>query len=389
MKRAGNLFERAADFHALCAAARRASRGKGRTQSASSFLFHLETEVLKLQREIQDGSYRPRPYRTFTVADPKPRTISAADFRDRVAHHALCAVLEPLFERAAIFDSYACRPGKGSHAAVRRAQAFTRRFKYFLKLDVRKFFENADHAELKAGLRRLVKDARLLALADRIIDHGAPGSPPGKGLPIGNLTSQHFANHYLSPLDHFIKERLRVPGYLRYMDDMLLFADSKESLREAETAVEERLRGRLRLELKAEAKVLAPVSEGIPFLGMRVWPNLIRLDGRGRRRLISALRGNAAALSGGWLSEDEAGPSLRSRLGHAAHSNALRLRRSLFDLMDPGPEALRAPTGSTGAAPGTTTRGTSARPTATGTIQATATTTSGSALRAHDVGQLS
>ena len=117
----------AGDFHALVAATKRAARGKSESLSTAYFLFHMEGEILRLQREILDGSYRPRPYRTFYISDPKPRTISAADFRDRVAHHSLCAVLEPLFERAAIFDSYACRPDKGSHRAVRRAQNFSAR----------------------------------------------------------------------------------------------------------------------------------------------------------------------------------------------------------------------------------------------------------------------
>ena len=345
MKRAGRLFEKVADFHALAAAARRAARGKGGSASAASFIFHLETEALALQRELMDESYRPRPYRTFYVSEPKARTISAADFRDRVAHHSLCAVLEPLFERAAIFDSYACRTGKGSHAAVRRARSFAARCGYFLKLDVRKFFETVDHAVLKAGLRRLVKDDRVLRLADRIIDHGAPGSAPGRGLPIGNLTSQHFANHYLSPLDHFIKEKLRARGYVRYMDDLLLFADSKASLRDAHGRIRAFLEEGLRLELKAEATVLAPVSEGVPFLGLRLWPGAVRLDGAGKRRFLRALRSGAEDLRCGRRSEEGLSASMRSRLGHAAHADTLGLRRSLWGLMDFGSGALRAPTG--------------------------------------------
>ncbi len=345
MKRSGHLFEQVADFHALVAAAKRAARGKGASLSAASFLFHLEGEILRLQREILDGSYRPRPYRTFYISDPKPRTISAADFRDRVAHHALCAVLEPLFERAAIFDSYACRPGKGSHRAVRRAQQFSRRFGRFLKLDIRKFFETSDHEVLKAGLRRLVKDDRLLELADRIIAHGAPGSPSGKGLPIGNLTSQHFANYYLTPLDHFIKEKIRAPGYVRYMDDFLLFSDSKSFLRDAHERIREFVECHLKLALKSEATVHAPVSEGIPFLGLRLWPRVLRLDGSGKRRLIGALRSGAQGLIGGRVSENDLAASLRSRLGHAEHADTLGLRRSLNELMSFGSGILRAPTG--------------------------------------------
>jgi len=345
MKRSGHLFEQVADFHALIAAAKRAARGKSESLSAAAFIFNMEGEVLRLQREILDGSYRPLPYRTFYISDPKPRTISAADFRDRVAHHALCAVLEPLFERAAIYDSYACRPGKGSHRAVRRAQQFSRRFGRFLKLDIRKFFESLDHEVLKAGVRRLVKDRRLLERADRIIAHGAPGSPSGKGLPIGNLTSQHFANHYLTPLDHFIKEKLRAPGYVRYMDDFLVFSDSKSFLRDAHERIREFVENDLKLKLKSEATVHAPVSEGIPFLGLRLWPQLLRLDGSGKRRLIRALRSGAERVIDGRLAEEDIAASLRSRLGHAEHADTLGLRRSLNELMSFGSGILRAPTG--------------------------------------------
>ena len=345
MKRSGHLFEQVADFYALAAAARRAARGKGASLSAAAFIFNMEGEILRLQREILDGSYRPLPYRTFYISEPKPRTISAADFRDRVAHHALCAVLEPLFERAAISDSYACRPGKGSHRAVRKAQCFSRRFGRFLKLDIRKFFETLDHKVLKTDLRRLVKDPRLLELADRIIEHGAPGSPPGKGLPIGNLTSQHFANHYLTSLDHFIKGKLQVPGYVRYMDDFLLFSDSKNFLRGAHQTINEFVQRNLKLTLKSEATVHAPVSEGIPFLGLRLWPQIVRLDGSGKRRLIRALRSGAEGLVSGRLVEDDLAASFRSRLGHAEHADTLGLRRSLGGLMNFGSGILRAPTG--------------------------------------------
>ncbi len=377
MRRTGHLFEQVADFHALCAAARRAARGKCATQPAASFIFNLEGEVLALQREILSGGYSPRPYRTFYVSDPKPRTISAADFRDRVAHHALCAVLEPLFERVAIFDSYACRPGKGSHLAVRRTRHFAGRFKRFLKLDVRKFFETLDHKVLKAGLRRIVKDARLLELAGRIIEHGAPGSPKGKGLPIGNLTSQHFANYYLAALDHFVKEKLCVPGYVRYMDDFLIFADSRGFLRDIHRQVREFVEQELKLELKFSATVHAPVSEGVPFLGLRIWPRMIRLDGGNKRRLVHALKTAAKGFADGRWTEDDICASLRSRLGHAGHADTIRLRRSLGELMNLGPEAIQARTASFVVVPGTTTPGTCVPPTATTTALASATTTWG------------
>ena len=290
MKRYGRLFERVASFPSLCAAARRAARGKALSTDALRFLADLEPEVLQLERELLAGTYAPRPYHTFPICDPKPRNISAAAFRDRVVHHAVCAVLEPIIERDAIHDSYACRRGKGMHVAVRRVQSFTRRHAWFLALDVEHFFETADHAVLKARLRRKIKDPRLLDLIDRFIDHGCPGSPPGKGLPIGNLTSQHFANFYLGPFDRFAKSKLRVPGYVRFMDDVLLFGPDRATIRAWSAACAGFARDTLRLRLRKKAERRGPVHAGVPFLGLRIWPRLIRFDSARVRRVRRHLR---------------------------------------------------------------------------------------------------
>ena len=334
MKRVGQLFESVVDFHALSAAARRAARGKRLSAEAGRFLLDLETEVLRLERDLREGTYRPQPYRTFPIVDPKPRTISAAAFRDRVVHHALSAALEPVLERYAVDDSYACRRGKGGLAAIRRVQTFTRKFPRFLKLDVRRFFETCDHAALKALLLRLLKDRRVLELCDRFIDAGAPGSPPGTGLPIGNLTSQHFANLYLGPLDHFIKEDLRIPGYVRYMDDMVLFDATAGRLRSALHGVRIFLAERARLALRDERTLLAPVRDGVPFLGFRVWPRLVRLDGRRARRFRRLVRTRARALRADSIDEAACGRSLGSLCAWAAQGDTLRLRRALFLRME-------------------------------------------------------
>ena len=317
-------------FPALRQAALRAARRKRAKPSTAAFLVDLESEVLALERELRTRTWRPRPYRTFSVSDPKPRTISAADFRDRVVHHAVCAALEPLFERAAIFDSYACRRGKGTHAALTRAQGFLRRRAFYLKLDVRHFFETADHAVLKAQVRRRLKDPDLLWLVDTIIDHGAPGSPPGKGLPIGNLTSQHLANHCLGDLDHFVKQDLGVREYLRYMDDCLLLGDDKAALWQARDRIGAFLRDRLALDLKDEATLLAPVTEGLPFLGFRVWGRLIRLDPRAARRFRARMRDLQRRIDAGTMTEEDAARSGASRVGHVAFANTLQFRRSFF-----------------------------------------------------------
>ena len=349
MRRDRHLFDRVVDFGALCEAARRAAKGKRRQPEVARFLMDLEPEVLRLARELSDGSWRPGSYRVFHVRDPKPRTICAAPFRDRVVHHALCAVIEPRFERYAVADSFACRRGKGVLSALRRAQQHARRLPYFVKLDVRHYFQAIDHAVLRRLLRRLVADRRVLGLLDRILDAGAPGSPPGKGLPIGNLTSQHLANLYLGRLDHHVKEDLPVPGYCRYMDDMLLFGPDRVTVRRWARAVAWFAGERLGLGIKHEATVLAPVTEGIPFLGFRVFPQAVRLDGRRVRRLRRRLRALDRAVADGALGEQDAAQAAGALVGWAAHGDTRRLLVSFYgrraSLRGSGEEGLRAATG--------------------------------------------
>lgn len=334
MRRAGNLFERVVAFDALCASARRAAKGKRLSRDASRFLLDLEPQVLAIQRELLDGRYQPGPYRTFVITDPKRRTISAAPFRDRVVHHALCAALEPVLERYAIFDSYACRRGKGTLAAVRRAQHHARRHARFLKLDVLHFFETADHGILKALLRRLVKDARLLDLVDRFVDLGAPGSPSGQGLPIGNLTSQHFANLYLGPLDHFVKDALRAPAYCRYMDDLLLFDDDEGRLRRTRQAVTHFLEESLNLRLRDPATLSGPVRIGVPFLGFRIWPGLVRLDRARARRFRRHVRARTRELTRGIIDSAAFHDSVGSLIAWAEQADTRGFRTSFFQRLE-------------------------------------------------------
>ena len=167
-------------------------------------------------------------YHYFKIHDPKERLICAASFSERVLHHAVMNVCDPFFNRYQIFDSYACRKSKGTYAALDRARHFNHHFKWYLKLDVRKYFDSIHHGRLKRLLVKQFKDKSLLDLFNGIIDsyHVSDAC----GIPIGNLTSQYFANHYLAVADHFIKEELRIKGYVRYMDDMVLWHNDKISL---------------------------------------------------------------------------------------------------------------------------------------------------------------
>lgn len=226
---------------------------------------------------------------TFEIHDPKKRTITVAPFRDQVVHHALIHVLEPIFERRMVAHSYACRRGKGTLRALRHARTMLRRHPWFLKLDVASFFASVEHGVAMAAAERLVKDKRLLRLLSQIV--AGPSEPPSLiGLPLGFLTSQWLANLVLDPLDHWILEQLHIAGYVRYMDDLVLFGPDRATLREAREQVEAYLAEKLHLRLKERATVLSPSAGGLPFLGWMLYPGAIRLRPENLRRYRWRLR---------------------------------------------------------------------------------------------------
>jgi len=345
MKRHGNLWANVVSFEALLHAAEEARRGKRYRPAVAAFHFNLERELWKLHEELTSKTYRPGAYRSFFIYEPKVRQISAAPYRDRVVHHALTAVLEPIFERTFIADSYACRKGKGTHAAVRRCQEFARRFRYVLKADIQKFFPSMDHEILKARVARKIKDRDVLWLANRIIDGSNPQEEvvnyfPGddlftpterrRGIPIGNQTSQFFSNVYLDQLDHFVKDRLGIAGYVRYVDDFLVFSDDKKHL----AGVREQIRVllvSLRLRLHPKKNVISPVKDGIRFLGYRVFPTHRLLPKENVRRFVRRVRAMQHEYATGAISIADIYQRLMSWVGHAKQADTFRLRERLFD----------------------------------------------------------
>jgi hypothetical protein len=344
MKTHKNLYPQICTFENLFLAFRAAATGKRGRADVAAFERDLEPNLFDLQEELSAQAYRPGAYFHFPIRDPKPRIISAAPFRDRVVHHALVRVIEPIFDRRFIHDSYACRVGKGTHRALDRCQTFARRFRYVLQCDLVHFFPSVDHAILLQSLAQLISDARTMWLVDRIIDSGRdvpnrhpPAYFPGddlfaanrpRGLPIGNLTSQFWANCYLDPLDQFIKRELTCRGYVRYVDDLLLFADDKPTLWQWKTALVDFLVG-LRLRLHDRESTVYPVTNGIPFLGFRVFPNkrlLKRRNGVAFARRFRALR---AALAAGEITPEQLRQSVQGWLAHAVHGDTEGLRRAL------------------------------------------------------------
>lgn len=310
MKRTGKLFEKIFDIQNLHEAYYKASKNKRFTPGYIDFRKNSEKNLEKLRQSLLDGSYTHGKYRHFTITDPKQRLISAAPFPDRVIHHAIMNVLEPVFERQFVFHTYACRKGKGTHAAARYAFKCAKSSAYFLKLDVKKYFDSIDHAVLKQLLCRIIKDGRCLSLLFCVIDSykvsfgGDAASEREKGLPIGNLTSQFFANFYLSLLDHFVLEKLKPKAYVRYMDDIVIFGDSLLRLKQIFKSVEVFCSEKLLLSLKMP--VFGKCRNGIPFLGWKLSSQKISVLKKTKRRMSQKLSLVAEELSAGKITLEKA-----------------------------------------------------------------------------------
>lgn len=324
MRRIGGLWPQVTDFGNLLRATDRAARGKRRQRSIARFLIEREPLLLALRRELLDESYRPGPMTRFEIHDPKQRTISVAPFRDRVVHHAIIDVLEPVFDRRMIHASFACRRGKGTHAALDHAQRLVRRYRWFLKMDIEAFFASIPHLLVLDTISRMIKGAPLLRTIERIVAAGGDGQR--HGLPIGDLTSQWFANLALLRLDRAVVEQLRPGGYVRYMDDFVLFADDRQQLRHARTHIEAQLEA-MGLRAKARATMLARTRDGLPFLGFVVFPAIRRIRPENRRRMVQRWKTRLWQWRQGQLDERALADTVRSMMAHLEHGTTRAWRR--------------------------------------------------------------
>lgn len=328
MRRVAALWPQVVAFANLRRAAARAARGKRQTASGARFLDQLEPQLFALQRQLAIGAWRPSLARRFEIHDPKRRTITAVPFVDRVVHHALIGPLEPLFERRMVAHSYACRSDKGAHRALAYARQQVRRHPFALKLDVAAFFPSLQHDVVLATLRRLIKDADVLDLSRTILRGAHDGhTNHDRGLPIGSLTSQWFANVTLNRLDHFVLEQRRPRGYVRYMDDFVLFGSDKARLHEDHAAIAAFLREQLGLNLKDRATRLMPTWTGLPFLGFSLFPGLVRVQSANLRRYRWRLRFLRWQLASGEIDAEHFRRGVAAVMNHLAIADTLRLRR--------------------------------------------------------------
>jgi len=344
MKRHKQLWDAFISFDNFSRAARCMLKGKRMSRQGARFDAVWEDEVIRLIRDCEAGEYRPGAYHYFEIYEPKQRTVAAAPMRDRVLHHALVQILEPLFEPRFIEDSFACRKGKGTHAGLRRASEFTQKYPWVLKCDIQQYFPSIDHEVLKLKLRRVVGDRRLLSLIDRVIDSHSHHLRPcwnagdelfdvrqvGVGIPIGNLTSQFFANVYLDGFDHVVKQDLRVKGYLRYVDDFLLFGTSREEIRAYGEAVREILKP-LHLRIHPDKYRVCRTSVGVDFCGFA-----LRDDGRIRVRNQSARRFQRRYREMKWRNKcgqipvEKVTESVQAWVAHASHAQSWGLRKAIL-----------------------------------------------------------
>jgi hypothetical protein len=279
-KKHRNLLSEIASLPNLYRAYEKAARGKRYSCGHLLFKQHLAANLRRLSDALADGSYRPSPPKVFYVTEPKRREISALPFADRVVQHALCNVIEPLFEKVFLPNNYACRNNRGTHAAVIEAQAIMRRGStWWLKLDFAKYFASIDRAILHTEIRRKVSCRGTLELIGTFLPRD------GRGLPIGNLTSQLFANIYGHILDRYLTHTLRIKTWLRYMDDTVIFARTREALALLQMGLQWFVDVRMGMVFSKWS--IGPTTRGLDWLGYRIWPShkLLR-----RRSVLSAKR---------------------------------------------------------------------------------------------------
>jgi retron-type reverse transcriptase len=338
------LYPRFTSFAALHAASLRAQKGKRYRPAVLTFNARLEANLFQLQHELLTFSYKPGPYRQFVIHEPKRRLISAAPYRDRIVHHALCAAIVPPLEKRFITTSYANRIGFGSHKALRRFVAECGRHRWVFSGDIRLYFPSIDLTILRQQLAERIACPGTLWLLDRILANGASHGPAlegftgdtlltplerPRGLPIGNLTSQFLANLHLDALDHRLAALPGIGAYLRYVDDVALFANNAETLRQARGLMEMELAD-LRLRLHPIKSQISQTRHGACFVGFRVLQGRVRVRNhnllKGKRRL----RLQQQAVLCGTLSATAARTSLQSWNAHLAHGHTWRLRRRLY-----------------------------------------------------------
>lgn len=322
MKRTGNLKDKIIALDNIALATHNTFKGHRWRKDVISFSNDYHFNIGKIRDVLKNETVTFGNYSYFRVFDPKERLICAASLIERIIHHSIMNVCHDYFEKKQIFDSYATRKGKGTYKAIDRVKSFTKQFPYFAKLDIRKYFDSIDHGVLNTMLMSMFKDEWLLRIFKCIID--SYFTTKGKGIPIGNLSSQYFANLYLSGLDHYMKENLKVKAYVRYMDDVVILASDKSILIDWVRVFKDYANENLHLELKPP--IIGKVENGIPFLGYRVFPYHLQLSNRSKRRFRRKIRLYKQLWEDGYLSESAYSKRLSQLCAFTLHADCKAFR---------------------------------------------------------------
>lgn len=347
MKTYNNLYEQLTSYENLELAFKKARKHKTLKDYVINFEIDLKENLLKLQFEPKTFTYQPNPIKTFIVRDPKTRKIGASDFRDRVVYHALCNIIAPLLGNSFVFDSFANQKGKGTHKAIKRFEQFLPQLTfnhkqtierererarastiigYALKADIRHYFENISHNVLLKKIRNRIKDEKVIWLIEIILKNHKTGVL-GKGMPLGNLTSQFFANFYLDEFDHFVKHELKAKYYLRYVDDFVILHLSQKVLMEWRIKIEDFLEKKLEIYLHPEKSRIIELSRGTTLLGFKIFSKYRLLKKSNSRRIWKRLKKFKQKYDRGELNRDEILMSLESWLAYAEFANTYKFRK--------------------------------------------------------------
>ncbi len=329
MKRYGNLFEELCSYENLKLAFKKARKGKTQKPYVIEFEKNLKDNLIELRTELLFHSYSPKPLKTFIIRDPKTRKISKSNFRDRIIHHALYNIIEPIFDKTFIYDSYANRIGKGTWAAIKRFDKFKSKIAqkgFVLKADIKHYFDEVDHKNLLSIIKKKIKDKKVIWLINKIIcNHNS--KIQGKGMPLGNLTSQFFANVYLNELDQFVKNKLKAKYYIRYVDDFVILHSNKKVLEEYKDKINDFLRKELLIGLHPEKCKILSLNKGICFLGYRVFCYHKLLRKTNLRKMQSNLDNYKGLYDLKFVDYDEIYEYFQGWLAYAKSADTYKLRK--------------------------------------------------------------
>ena len=330
-----NVYEELCSYENLETAFNRARRGKTLKDYVIEFEAKLKENLLQLRTELLLQTYQPQPLKTFILRDPKTRKISKSAFRDRVIHHAICNIIESVFDKRFIHDSFANRLRKGTLNAVKRFDEFKRKVSqnntvrcYVLKADVKSYFDTVNHRILLGILGKRIKDERVMWLIKRILDNHK-GENTNKGMPLGNLTSQFFANVYLNELDQFVKHKLRAKYYIRYVDDFVILHQSRKVLEEYKEQTDVFLREKLDLKLHPDKSQVLKLEKGVGFLGFRVFYHHKLLVKKNMRKFEKRMEQMKYEYKDEKLDREKVIEKFEGWLAYATHANTYKYRKRM------------------------------------------------------------